>query len=59
MQGMEEPCLWPLGQEDSWEEDTTTLSGILAWRKPMDKGAWQSTVHRATGSPSQLKQLNI
>ena len=33
-------------------------SGILAWRipNPMDRGAWQATVHRATQS---LKQLSM
>ena len=34
-----------LGQEDPLEEGMTTYSSILAWRIPMDKGAWQATVH--------------
>ena len=34
-----------LGQEDPLEEGMTTYSSILAWRIPMDKGAWQVTVH--------------
>ena len=34
-----------LGWEDPLEEGTTTHSSILAWRIPMDRGAWQATVH--------------
>ena len=32
-----------------------THSSILAWRIPMDRGAWQSTVHRVTKSQTRLK----
>ena len=35
-----------LGQEDPLEEGMATHSSILAWRVPMDKGAWQAIVHR-------------
>ena len=34
-----------LGWEDPLEEGMTTHSSILAWRIPMDRGAWQATVH--------------
>ena len=39
--------LQPLGGEDplSWEEGMATHSSILAWRIPMDRGAWWATVH--------------
>ena len=30
----------------------------LAWRIPMGRGAWRSTVHRITNSPIQLNQLS-
>ena len=30
----------PLGQEDSLEEGMATYTNILAWRIPMDRGAW-------------------
>ena len=30
-----------LGWEDPLEEGMGTLSSILAWRIPMDRGAWQ------------------
>ena len=33
-----------LGPEDVFEEGMTTHSSILAWRIPMDRGAWWATV---------------
>ena len=33
------------GWENPLEEGMATHSSILAWRIPMDKGAWQATVH--------------
>ena len=35
-------------------EAMATHSSILAWRIPMDKGAWWATVHRITNSWTQL-----
>jgi len=32
------------------EEGIKTHSSILAWRIPMDRGAWQATVHGVTNS---------
>ena len=34
-----------LGWEDPLEEGMATHSSILAQRIPMDRGAWQATVH--------------
>ena len=34
-----------LDEEDPLEESMATHSSILAWRIPMDRGAWQATVH--------------
>ena len=31
--------------EDSLEEGMATHSSILAWKIPMDRGAWWATVH--------------
>ena len=31
--------------EDPLEEGMATHSSILAWRTPIDRGAWQATVH--------------
>ena len=42
---MLETQVWFLGQEDPVEKEMATHSSILAWRIPMDKGAWQATVH--------------
>ena len=55
------PSMWetwvqPLGWEDSPEEDMATHSSILAWRIPMDRGAWQATVHEVTKSRTQLSE---
>ena len=40
------------------EESMATDSSILAWRIPMDKGAWQASVHRVTKSQTPLKRLS-
>ena len=34
-----------LGWEDALEEGMATHSSILAWRIPMDRGAWQAAAH--------------
>ena len=49
------PAMWEtwvrcLGWEDTPEEGMATHSSILAWIIPMDRGAWQATVHRVTKS---------
>ena len=44
--------------EDPLEEGMATHSSILAWRIPMEKGAWQITVHGVAKSWTQLKQLS-
>ena len=31
---------------------------ILAWRIPMDRGAWRATAHRVAKSRTRLKQLS-
>ena len=36
------------GCEDPLEEDMETQSSILAWRIPMDRGAWRAIVHEVT-----------
>ena len=43
-----------LGWEDSLEEGMTTHPSILAWRIPMDRGAWRATVHGVTESQARL-----
>ena len=42
---MWETWVWSLGRKDPLEECMVTHSSILAWRIPMDRGAWRATVH--------------
>ena len=51
---MRETWVQYLGQEDPLEEGTATHSSILAWRIPMDRGAWWATVYEVTKSRTQL-----
>ena len=51
---MQETCVRSLGWEDPLEEGMTTHSSILAWRIPMDRGAWWAIVPRAAKSWTQL-----
>ena len=39
-----EAWIGSLGWEDPVEEGMATCSSILAWRIPMDRGAWWATV---------------
>ena len=43
-----------LGWEHPLEEGMATHSSILAWRIPMDRGAWQATFHEAAKIQIQL-----
>ena len=43
-----------LGGEDPLEEGMAIHSSIPAWRIPMDKGAWQATLHGVTKSWTRL-----
>ena len=45
---LEEGMVWSLGQEYPLEEGMTTHSSVLAWRLPMDRGAWRTAVHSVT-----------
>ena len=42
--GMQETSVQSLDWKDPREEGMTTQSSILAWRIPIDRGAWQATV---------------
>ena len=46
------------GGEDPLEEGVASHSSILAWRIPMDGGAWRATVHGAAKSWTRLNQLS-
>ena len=47
-----------LGWEDPLEEDMATHSSILAWRIPMDRGAWRVTVHGGRKESDTTEQLS-
>ena len=45
LHAMWETWVRSLGWEDPLEEGRATHSSILAWRIPMDRGAWQAAFH--------------
>ena len=45
MQEMQGMHVRSLGQEDPLEKGMAIHSSLLAWRIPMDRGAWRATVH--------------
>ena len=47
----QETWVQSLHWEDPLEEGMATHSSILAWRIPMDRGAWWATVH---GVPKKI-----
>ena len=42
---MRETQVWFLGWEDPLEKEMATHSSTLAWKNPMDGGAWLAAVH--------------
>ena len=49
------PAMWEtwvqsLGREDPLEEGMATHCSILAWRIPMDRGAWWATANTVAKS---------
>ena len=51
---MKETRVQFLGQEDPLEKEMAIHPSILAWKNPMDGGAWQATVHGVSKSQTQL-----
>ena len=51
---MPETWIRSLGWVDPLEEGMAIHSSILAWRIPMDRGAWQATIHGVAKSGTQL-----
>ena len=51
---MRETWVRSLGQEDPLEKGMVTHSSFLAWKNPIDRGAWQTTVHGVTKSGTWL-----
>ena len=51
---MREASVQSLGWEDPLEKGMATNSNILAWRIPMDRGAWRATVQGVSKSQTGL-----
>ena len=51
---MKEMQIQSLGQEDPLEKEMATHSSILAWKNPMDRGAWWATLHGVSKSQKRL-----
>ena len=51
---VQETWVRSLDCEDPLEEGLATHSSILAWRFPMDRGAWRAIVHGVAKSRTQL-----
>ena len=51
---MQETWVQSLGWEDPTEEGMAILFSILAWRIPMDRGAWRAAVRGVANSRTQL-----
>ena len=47
---MQETWVQSLGWRDPLEEGMSTHSSVLAWRIPMDRGAWQAIAHGVSKS---------
>ena len=51
---MQETWVQFLGWEDPLKKGMATHFSILAWRIPMDRGAWWATVHGVTKGLTRL-----
>ena len=51
---MRETCVRSLGWEDPLEAGMATHSSIIAWKIPMNRGAWQTMVSGVTKSQTRL-----
>ena len=55
---VQETWVRSLGWDDLLEEGMATHFSTLAWRIPMNRGAWWATVYGVAQSQTQLKQLS-
>ena len=55
---VQEMCVQSLGWEDPLGKGMATHCSILAWRIPMDRGAWRATVHGVAESQTRLSDCN-
>ena len=56
---MRETRVRSLGWEDPLEEGMATHFSILGWRTPVDRGAWQVTIHGIAKSQTQLNTFHF
>ena len=55
---MQETWVQPLGQEDPLEKEMATHTSTLAWN-PMDREAWETTVHGIAKSRTRLSDFTF
>ena len=55
---MQEMGIQSLSWEDPLEKEMATHSSILAWENPMDRAAWQATVHGGLKESDMTELLN-
>ena len=48
-----------LGREDPLEREMATHSSILAWKNPMDRGAWWAAVHGVAKESGTTERLTL
>ena len=51
---MREIQVWSLGQQDPLEEGMATHSSILAWKIPVERGTWRTSVPGVAKSQTRL-----
>ena len=55
---MQETWVQSLGWDDPLEEGMATHASTLAWRIPMDRGAWRATVQGDRKESDTTEQLS-
>ena len=58
LSAMWETWVQSLGWEDPLEESTATHSSLLAWRIPMERGAWKAAIHGVAKSRTRLSDFH-
>ena len=56
---MQETRVLSLSWEDPLKEGIATYSSMLAWRIPMDRGAWWAVVHGVARSRTRLNDFTF
>ena len=56
---MPETQVQSLGWEDPLEKEMAIHSSTLAWKNPMDRGAWWAAVHGVTKSRTRLSDFTF